>query len=183
MPVVGTSLISDDGNGIVRSLYQYFLKNRSMPPLVENGIKTFFPGFELNFESMPDGNVFLIVKFGDNFFYPPGIPNGFYKLVIILELIDQNPQILLIDELENSLHEKMVEYVLDAIKARNIKTIISTHSPLVVDLVDLKNILIVKMLDNHTDIKHIKNPEEKSKILIKESITPSESIIYGDMDN
>lgn len=182
VPIAGPSFIADDGTGFVRILYQYFLQNRKLPPLVEGGITSFFPGWELNFEAMPDGTITLFVKSGEDYFYPPGLPLGFYKLIIILELIEQKPEILLLDELENSFHEKMIEYVLDAIKARGIKTIISTHSPLVVDLVDLKHILIVKMLNKQTVVKHIKNSRQKSENLIKEGITPSESLLYGDID-
>ncbi len=177
------SQVAEDGNGIVKMLYQYFLQNRSLPYLVENGIKTFFPEWELNFEAIPDGTITMLVKSGNNYFYPPGIPNGFYKLVMILTVIEQNPEILLIDELENSLHEKMIEYILDTIKARGIKTIISTHSPIVVDLVDLKYLLLVKMRDKQTEVKHIKNPREKLNNLIKEGITPSESLLYGDINS
>ena len=183
VPVAGPSLISEDGSGLVRMLYQYFLKNRSLPELVENGIKTFFPGWELNFEAMPDGTVTLVVKYGDGYFYPPNLPLGFYKLIMVLELIEQKPELLIIDEIENSFHEKMIEYILDAISARGIKTIISTHSPMVVDLVDLKNILIVKMVNNQTKVERISNPRRKAESLIKEGITPSESLLYGGIDH
>jgi len=182
VPVTGPSLISEDGKGLVRVLYQYFLTNRSLPELVENGIKTFFPGWQLNFEAMPDGTITLLVKEGNNYFYPPNLPLGFYKLIMILELIEQKPEMLVIDEIENSFHEKMIEYILDTIIARGIKTIISTHSPIMVDLVDLKDILIVKMVNNQTKVEHIRNSKQKSKILIKDEITPSEFLLYSDMD-
>ncbi|MGE9811612.1 AAA family ATPase, partial [Ferroplasma acidiphilum] len=113
----------------------------------------------------------------------PNLPLGFYKLLMILELIEQKPEILVIDEIENSLHEKMIEYIIDAITVRGIKTIISTHSPMVVDLVDLKNILIVKMVNNQTKVERITNPKQKSESLIKEGITPSESLLYGGIDH
>ncbi len=182
MHVTGLSLISEDGRGLIRVLYQYFLRNRSLPELVENGIKTFFPGWQLNFEAMLDGTITLFVKSEDNYFYPPNLPLGFYKLIMILELIEEKPEILVIDEIENSFHEKMIEHILDTIIARGIKTIISMHSPMVVDLVDLKNILIVKMVNNQTKVEHIRNSKQKSETLIREGITPSEFLLYSDMD-
>lgn len=89
---------------------------------------------------------------------------------------------LAIDEIENSLHKEALEYVLDELRESNSTVIITTHSPLVVDMSRLEDLLIVERSPEGTVFTRIKEPEKLGQKLAELKITQSESWLYGGLN-
>jgi predicted ATPase len=160
-------------------VYTLFEENGyKLPERIEYGIRTLFPKFRIGFERGFSGEIVLRIYEDDHVLYPPSIPDGFYKVLAILTAIELKPSILAIDEIENSLHAEALEYVIDELKDSESTVIIATHSPVVVDIVDLEDLIIVEK-DEGTRLRRVEEPEKVREELEELGITPSESWLYG----
>ena len=108
------------------------LSSHVLPERNEVAMREFFPEWSLRFVPLPDGRVMMTVHDQDANIdlEPPSIPDGFYKMLTILVALESKPDLLLIDEFENSLHVRLMEHLLDAIRSAETTTILTTHSPL-----------------------------------------------------
>lgn len=176
-----------NGERAVLWLFKYFTGHAGkVPDRIQSAIEDLFPGWQLSFKTTEDGNIILQVSETDQFgdihsILPPSLPDGFFKLVLILTAVEMNPTILLIDEIENSLHESILDYLIDSLRDSHITTIITTHSPLVVNNVELSEIRILEREANGTKIKMINKPEEMKRKLLDMGITPSDFWLYGEI--
>ena len=68
------------------------------------------------------------------------------------------PSLLIIDEVENSLHPETLEKLLDELKSSETTVIITTHSPVVVDMTDPADLVIVEKIAGETKFRRIENP-------------------------
>lgn len=116
------------------------------------------------------------------------IPAGVVKLIALYALTLDVPtilpskrQIILIDEIENSLHLDYIQRFIDYVKTslKDIYVIVTTHSPLVLDNVDLEDILLVTKEGDETKVSSIENVEELKRKLEELKISQSEGILYG----
>ncbi|MFX0008957.1 MAG: AAA family ATPase [Candidatus Hermodarchaeota archaeon] len=111
--------------------------------------------------------------------HPPGISDGFYKFLAILTALDQDASIVVIDEIENSLYAENLQYIIDELKHAERPIVIATHSPTVVDLIDLEDLIIVEKTAEGSVLKRIKDVEKLKEKLHEQGITYSESWLYG----
>ena len=127
---------------------------------LDHALDTLFPGVSV--EVLPvHGRVALVAREGDLELPPPNVPDGLFKLLAILAGVSLKPSVLLIDELENSMHYRMLEYVVDMLNGLEIPVIVATHSPQVVDLVGLERVLVVrKDPEEGTVVERFENVEE-----------------------
>ncbi len=127
---------------------------------LSHALETLFPGVSV--EVLPaHGRVALVAREGGLELPPPNVPDGLFKLLAILAGVSLEPSVLLIDELENSMHYRMLEYVVDMLNGLEIPVIVATHSPQVVDLVGLERVLVVrKDPEEGTVVERFKNVEE-----------------------
>lgn len=174
-----------NGEWTVAWLYKRFNERSVLFENIQNSIEDLFKGWKIGFKLTDEGNI--ILKVNDQSvpekaieLLPPSLPDGFFKALLVLTSLEMNPSILMVDELENSLHDKMVQYLIDTIKDSEINSIITTHSPLVVNSADLGEIRILEKINGNSTIKSIPKPEETRKKLIELGITPSESWLYGE---
>ncbi len=82
-----------------------------------------------------DGRLYIIIKEDGFELNPTMVSNDMLKLLLILTAIALRPPMLVIDEIENSLYPKTIEFITDELKRSEIITIATTHSPVVVDRV------------------------------------------------
>lgn len=104
---------------------------------------------------------------------------GMVKLIALYTLtLDR--EIVLIDEIENSLHLDYIKRFVDYAKTlKNRYIIATTHSPLVLDNVDLEDILLVTREGDETKVSPIANAEEVKRKIKELKISQSEAILYG----
>ena len=73
----------------------------------------------------------------------------------------------------------MIEYVIDSLRDSSITTVVTTHSPLVINDVELSEIQILQRAANGTSVRIIEKPEELKKKLLDLGITPGDFWLYG----
>ncbi|MGC8609001.1 MAG: AAA family ATPase [Thermoplasmata archaeon] len=96
---------------------------------------------------------------------------------------DPKPSIVLVDEFENSLHNSMIDHLIDLYRnAGDVCTIISTHSPLVIDAVDIEDIFILEYdpRSGCTTIRKFENPVELRNVLANQGLSPSDYWLFSD---
>jgi len=155
------------------------LKNRSFPKIIEETLRQEFSNSSIHFELTQDGRILLVVNEDDLDLQPHGISDGFYKILFVLTAIETKPSLLLVDEVENSLHREVVELIMDTIKFSEIKSIITTHSPLIVDMIDLNQVRVVSKTIQGTKVTKPKDIEKLKLQLHDLGLTHSDAWYEG----
>jgi predicted ATPase len=173
--------LKEDGSNIASVYHTIYLKEGKIPDEIYNPLTMVFPKIDVRPHITDDGRV--MIKFLEDGLelLPPNTSDGFYKILTLLTAIYLKPPLLIIDEIENSLHPSTLELILDTIGLGDTQAIITTHSPVVVDMTDLSNIILVDKEHGESKFKRIKDPEKIKEFLIKKGITFSEGWIYGDL--
>ncbi len=180
-PVKETRL-SEDASNLYNVLYTFFLSRRGrLPGRVEAALRDIFGSdVSVTFDLAPDGRIYMRVYEGDLPLDPPMISDGFYKVLVVLTAIETKPSILAIDELENSLHLEAIERILDDLMSADCIVVATTHSPLVIDRVDPKDIIFVERdKEGATVMKRVPDPEALKRRLAECGVTLSEGWLYG----
>ena len=160
-------------------LYSLINMYGKMPERIEFVLSKLFPEVKLKPESK-FGRVSLIALEGGLELPPPNIADGLLKLLAILTAIELKPSILLIDEIENSTHVGMLEYLIDELNSLEIPVIVATHSPIVVDLVGPERTFIVKRDSKlGTVIEEIRDVDKLRERLSELGVAFSDYVFYG----
>ena len=180
-PLISESTaLKENGEGLINLLFEWYLRSKDhLPEIFELALETLFPKWQIRFTVMRDGRILLHVTDGNIELDPPSIPDGFYKLLAILAAIELKPTILLIDEIETSLHAKIIEYVIASLKTCDANVVLTTHSPTVIDAVDLQDIIMLENTQHISTCSRITDPEDFADQLREKGITVSESWIYA----
>jgi len=181
-----TNQLDYDGSNLQMFLYGLFSENKGeWPKEIINRLKILFP----NIESMkpiptPEGRVVLEVVENGIRFIPQSISDGFFKIMAVLALSFEKSEInlLVIDELENSIHPEAIEILIDALKNSGKQVIITTHSPIVLNVCELEDILFVKKDVDETKVSRVKNAEKLKKDLENTGISVGEGWLYGALE-
>ncbi|MHA1896587.1 MAG: AAA family ATPase [Promethearchaeota archaeon] len=168
-----------DVENIENILYNLFIEKGKIPDLVQYFIQEVFPDSTIQFELTYDSRIILKLKQGDLTFYAPNISQGFYKCLILATLIELSPQIIIIDQIENSIYPKVLSLFIDLIRDRQIQAILSTQSTYLIDIVDPKELIIVNKEDSRSKFIRIKDPEKLKEELNNKKITMSEKWLFG----
>jgi predicted ATPase len=174
-------ILKEDGSNIASVYHTIYLKEGKIPEEIYNSLSIIFPNIDVRPYLTEDGRV--MIKFYEESLelLPPNTSDGLYKLLTIFTAIYLKSPLLIIDEIENSLHPSALELILDTIKVGDTQTIITTHSPIVVDMTELSNIILVEKEQGESKFRRIKDPEKIKEFLIEKGITFSEGWIYGDL--
>ncbi len=150
-----------------------------LPARISRMLETLFPQIKLRLESVPPGRVILLGEENGLELHPPNLPDGLFKILSILAAIELKPSILLIDEIENSLHARMLEYVVDELNSQDIPVIAATHSPVIVDLVGPeKTNIVYRKPGEGTVTERIEDPDTLSRRLSELGVTFSDYIFH-----
>ncbi|MGQ4914183.1 MAG: AAA family ATPase [Candidatus Asgardarchaeia archaeon] len=179
-PVKKEKDLLDDGSNLQNVLYNLYLEENQIPTRIKNALAVLFPNMNVRFELTQDSRLFIKVMEKNLELYPPMISDGLYKILAILTALESEHSILVIDEIENSLHPEAIELIIDELKNNDKQVIITTHSPAVIDIVDPADLLIIER-DNEgcSKARRIKNPQKLKQRLHELGITVSEGWLYG----
>ena len=169
----------EDGSNLNTVLYNLFLRQNRIPESIISVFSYLFPNIEIKFSLTDDQRVYVRVFENGLELPPPCIADGLYKILAILTALELKPSILIIDELENSIHPRALEYIFDEFRNSESIVIITTHSPVIVDMTGLKDLILVEKVMGETHFKRLKRPEDVKKRLKKAGITYSEGWLYG----
>lgn len=179
-PAKKTQTLDEDGSNLVDLLYSWFLqKNGRLPERLESAISALFPKNRIAFDLTSDGRAFLKLYENGLELQPPGISDGFYKTLVIISAIESHPSLLLIDEVENSLFAKSLDYIIDELRSSGVTTIIATHSPVVVDMVEIGELFVAEKGDDGTTLSRIEKPSKVRAKLRELGLTQSDMWLYG----
>ncbi len=172
--------ISDRGENALDILALVQLKENRLPERIEYAVEQYFNG-KVYFRN---ANLYLYDKRTE--YSKEHLPDGLLKLLVILTALEQNPSILLIDEIENSLHPELLEFLINTLKEEcNGCVFVTTHSPVVLNLVEPEEIFIFKPKDDGSiEIKNVteyKSKDELMKELEELGISLGEKVLYGFM--
>lgn len=176
-----TRVLFEDASNLSNILNIWFMERLRFPERIEAALSKLFPNIQMVTSLTPQGEVFIKVHENGVELNPPCISDGFYKVLAILAAIELRPSLLAIDEIENSLHAKTLEYIIDELKSSGVTVVITTHSPIVVDMVNLEDLLIVEKTPEGTKLTTVKEPEQVRKKLKELDLTQSESWLYGEL--
>ncbi len=172
--------IKRDASNFGVVLYNLFLKENCVPNIINRFIYEIFPNYKLHFKPSTDGRIFITLKSSETEFYPPSLSDGFFKILALATIIELEPKIIIIDEIEDSLFAKVIELFISIVKENKIQLLISTHSPYVVDIADPNDILIFSNTSNmSTSIKKFKSPHLIREELNRLKITLSEKWLFS----
>ena len=175
-----------NGEWAVARLFKTFNEQGKFSERIQRTMEDLFQGWKLGFKLTDEGNIILKVidesTPGSNLeLYAPSLPDGFFKVLLVLIALEAKPSFLMIDELENSLHDTAIQYLLDSIRESRVNTMISTHSPLVINSTNLEELRILENTANHSTVRSVTDPNSTKKKLVELGITPSESWLYGEL--
>ncbi|WP_297439077.1 AAA family ATPase [Thermococcus sp.] len=173
--------LNEDASNLIPLLYNIWLREGRLPEEIAEPLFIAFPNTRIFFQLTEDGRVMMKVFENDLELAPPGISDGFYKVLAILTAVYLKPPLLIIDEIENSLHPETLELVIDTLKESESQVIITTHSPVVVDIVEPSDLVLVDKENGETVFKRIKDPEKIKEFLNERGITLSEGWLYGSL--
>ncbi len=160
-------------------LYAMLGRYGGLPPRITDAVSELFPGMSLRLE-LKYGRVALIAEEDGLELPPPNLPDGLFKLLAILTAVELRPSLLLIDEIENSMHRRMIEYVVDVLNSLEIPVLVATHSPLVVDLVGPERTLIVTRKPGEgTTVETVGAVEELRRRLDELGVGFSDYVFYA----
>ena len=139
-------------------------------------------GLALRISSQGYNIVVQLVRHADGLVMDlPSIPDGYLKALALFHLLDTRPSLLLIDELENSLHLKLLELAMSAFRSSGTKVVVTTHSPMVVDLADPSELVMLSLSEGATVARRVGDPEAVRRRLAEEGVLLSESWLYGSL--
>ena len=173
--------LSEDASNLIPLLYNIWLREGRLPEEIAEPLSIAFPNTRVFFQLTEDGRVMMKVFENDLELAPPGISDGFYKVLAILTAAYLKHPLLIIDEIENSLHPETLELIIDTLRESESQVIITTHSPVVVDIVEPSDLVLVDKENGETVFKRIKDPEKIKKFLNEKGITLSEGWLYGSL--
>ena len=133
---------------------------------------------KLGIRPTTDGRSFLTLTIGNIEHLPPSIPDGVLKMLAMEIAIDQRVPLLVVDEIENSLHAKAIHRLLDDIRNSSTTLLATTHSPAVIDIVKPEEIIILERKDTETTASRISDPKKLSNKLKDLGVTLSEYLTY-----
>ncbi len=177
-PIIGVSRLDERATNLAPFLLNLLGRYGGWPERIRSAMNELFP--DLRFSIKTEFNRAALIAVEDGLeFSPANLPDGAIKLLAILAAVESNPSILLIDEIENSMHARMLEYIVDQLNDLDFPVFVATHSPVVVDLLDPDRIMIVyRDLEKGTFIEKISDPEKLSNKLRELGITLSDYIFY-----
>jgi len=180
-PLRREETLKEDGTNIASVFHTIYLKVGKIPEEIYTPLTIVFPKIDVRPHITDDGRV--MIKFYEDGFdlLPPNTSDGVYKLLTVLIAIYLKPPLLMIDEIENSLHPEALELIIDAIKATDVQAIITTHSPVVVDMTEPDDMIALEKEQGESRFKRIKDPDKIRDFLKEKGITFSTGWLYGEV--
>jgi len=110
---------------------------------------------------------------------PASVPDGFIKMLTILTAVYLlGISTIIIDEIENSLHLKYIERLVDVMRYSSSQFIVTTHSPLIIDFMDPSEIIILDKERGETKVNRVRDLEKLRERLAENGILLSEWLLY-----
>lgn len=177
-PPSDNTYLHEDASNLPEVIERYRSRTGRLPPTMEYLIREEFPGYRV-WTSLSE-NWMISLNAEDNGVRIPAVsmPSGLIKAMAISVAVDLKPSLLLIDEVENSLHPRLIRRVLDILAKGDFTSIVATHSPTVIDMVSPENLVIVVRERGETRLKNVGERKKLLEMLEKEGLSVGEYVSY-----
>ena len=174
--------MGQNGENLVGVIYASYLRRENIIETIEEYLEPIYP-VKIQLDLSRDGAILFSLKEGrDEQLLSANISDGFYKMLFILTSLLQKPSLLLIDEIENSLHKNSIDLLLSAIKNSEVQSIITTHSPLIIDRTNLEKLWIFSRSHDRTKAYSPKLTDDLKEKIRKIGYLQSEAWYEGLLD-
>jgi len=165
-------------------LYTIFTEKMGFPKSLVRYLRIMFPDIEKIAPTITEeGNVILKVVENGIEYRPQELSDGFYKVLSVLTALQLDSDLLVIDEIENSIHPETIEVLVDALKKSGKQIIITTHSPAVLDTVEPEDVVLVSKEGGETKLKRMREPDKLKKRLEELGMSLGESWLLGGVED
>ncbi|MGC9133708.1 AAA family ATPase [Caldisphaera sp.] len=174
------NVLREDGFGLANIILPYL---SNLPKQITEMLEEL--NLKLRIEATLEGNLVLnMIESINNrevFLHSSAIPWGVVKMLTIISTIEiLKPSLVIIDEIENSLHLNFIERLIDELKySQTTQAIVTTHSPMVIDLVEPSDVVMLHKKSGESVAERFENSEQIKKKLAEEGLTLSEHIFYS----
>lgn len=143
-------------------------------------LQLLFPDIEaIWLEEMPDKRIHLVIQEAGVKYPSESISDGFYKVLAILAALELKPSLLVIEEIENSIYPEAMEVLIDKLRRSEAQVILTTHSPVVLDLVEPEEVVLVHKEAGETNMARLREPEKIRAKLKELGLSLGQSWLYG----
>ncbi|WP_292320047.1 AAA family ATPase [Caldisphaera sp.] len=180
VPTNYPNVLREDGFGLANIILPYL---SNLPKQITEMLEEL--NLKLRIEATPEGNLVLNMMENINnreiFLHSSAIPWGVVKMLTIISTIEiLKPSLVIIDEIENSLHLNFIERLIDELKySQTTQAIVTTHSPMVIDLVEPSDVVMLHKKSGESVAERFENSEQIKNKLAEEGLTLSEHIFYS----
>jgi predicted ATPase len=168
------------GENIHTILQRIFQENQTWPREMLDPLQTIFPEIEnIKIVLTEDGRFILKVSEKGLDLPPKCISDGFYKILGILALTKYPTSLIVVEEIENSIHPEAIEVVVGALRESKKQVILTTHSPTVLDLIPPSETITISKTYGETKAGRVKNPKALKEKLDAGKMTHGEAWLHG----
>jgi predicted ATPase len=185
IPISGLAELEPDGRNIALVLKDLTKNSDSLKKLISL-VDVCIPFInKIDTESLADKSILLNIK--ENFNKELKLPATFISdgTIEIITLIDilffERRNLVAIEEPEKNLHPALLQKIMELMKeaSKNKQLIITTHSPEIINYVDIKNILIIKRDKGGFSVIKKAEDDTELKYFLKENIRISQLFSDG----
>ena len=143
-------------------------------------LQLLFPDIEaIWLEETTDKRVHLVVQESGVKHPSESISDGFYKILAILATLELKPSLLVVEEIENSIYPEAMEVLIDVLRRSEAQVVLTTHSPVVLDLVEPEEVILVYKEAGETKLARLREPERIKAKLEELGLGLGQSWLYG----
>lgn len=197
-PVKAVHDIGTMGEDLAAFLNTLQALNKRQFESIEKSLHTMIPsitGIDVSINKL--GEVELDLREGEKFVSARVLSEGTLRILGLLTLVGaENPPALIgFEEPENGIHPRRIQRIARFLETRmileDIQFVVTTHSPLLADLIPPESLYVCRKVDGKTEIEpftmmHIGPLWKKSEIKValddEDALSPSERILRGDFD-
>jgi len=174
-PLLKVDRLEVDASNLPAYLYKV-LAERGIPESLELLLEKLFPGVKLKVKTVY-GNSILVFEERGVELGPHNLPDGLIKLIALTLAAESKPSILLVDEVENSLHAEAIKAIYSFLNSQSYPVILATHNPILVDLAGPERLLLTARDEmGATRVSRIEDPGGLKKKLVEAGVALSEYI-------
>jgi len=170
------------GENLAEVLYRV-MRSRRGRERIEAAMAVLFPWLEVRVEFNEYGQIGLAFyeKRGERRIqlHPSMVPDGVVKLLAVLAAAALEPSLLAVDEVENSLHASLIDYIVKELEGLEDPVILATHSPVVVDLAGPERTLLLRRAPDGSTVVEQLAPRELWEKMREEGIALSDYYLYA----
>ncbi|MEM0140118.1 MAG: AAA family ATPase [Ferroplasma sp.] len=185
IPLSGMAELEQDGNNIALILKNLAKQDDSMEKLI-NLIGTCLPFInKIDIESLSDKSIILNVRenFNKNLTLPAAfISDGTIEIITLMDILYfERRNVVAIEEPEKNIHPALLQKLVELMKeaSKNKQLIITTHSPEIINYIDIKNIFIIKRDPDGFSVMTKPEEDKALKYFLDEEISISQLLSDG----